>query len=70
MENNLVKYILPKQKAVAEELDCIFLDAYTDLYDIFKSGEGFASDGLHPNDTGYAAMAEYVKENISIDIFF
>lgn len=70
LETNLVKYILPKQKAVAEELDCIFLDAYTDLFDIFKSGEGFASDGLHPNNTGYAAMAEYVKENISIDIFF
>lgn len=70
LEQNLINYILPHQKDVAEELGCTFLDAYTDLYDIFSSGEGFASDGLHPNDTGYAAMAEYVKENISIDIFY
>lgn len=69
-EAGLVDYILPMQKAVAEELGCTLLDAYTDLYDIFISGEGFASDGLHPNDTGYAAMAEYVKANISTDIFF
>lgn len=69
-EASLVTHILPQQKAVANELGCVFLDSYNDLYDIFSSGEGFASDGLHPNNTGYAAMAEYVKNNITLDIFY
>lgn len=69
-EHNLKNYILPKQESVAGELGCTFLDSYNDLYDIFYSGDGFASDYLHPNDTGYKAIAEYVKNKISLDIFY
>lgn len=69
-EPNLKKYILPKQESVAEELGCTFLDSYNDLYELFSSGDGFASDMIHPNDKGYLAIAEYVKQNISLDIFY
>lgn len=69
-EPNLTAYILPKQKSVAEELGCTFLDSYNDLYELFSSGDSFASDMIHPNDKGYAAIAEYVKQNISLDIFY
>lgn len=65
-EPYLKKYILPKQKSVAKELGCTFCDSYNDLYKLFSSGDGFASDKLHPNDKGYAAIAEYVKDNISL----
>lgn len=70
-EPNLKDYIRPKQAAVAKALGCTFLDSYTDL-NIFDSDPDiyFASDMVHPNNEGYAAIAEYVKNNISLEIFY
>ena len=61
-ENKLKKYILPRQREIAEELGCVFIDTYTELYDVL--GGAFASDNVHPNNTGYAAIAELLAEHI------
>ncbi len=65
-ERQLIEYILPLQQEVAKELNCPFIDMYHDLYDYFITGDGFASDNLHPNDAGYLKMAEYIAEKLDI----
>ncbi len=70
LETNLKTYILPRQKKVAENMGCVYLDAYTDLYEYFISGQGFAADKLHPNDAGYAKMAEYISGKMNFDIYY
>lgn len=63
-ESKLKKYILPRQREIAEELGCVFIDTYTELYDVFISGGAFASDKVHPNNSGYAAIAELLAKRL------
>ena len=64
-EKQLKGYILPMQHQAANDLGCIFLDAYHDLYDTFTNHEYLASDNLHPNDAGYKKIAEYIKQKLN-----
>ena len=57
-------------EAVAEKLGLEFIDTYNGTKDIIESKEGLASDMLHANDAGYRALAEYISQNISLDIFY
>ena len=66
-EKQLVDYILPMQREVANELGCPYIDIYHGLYDYFLTGEGFASDNLHPNNAGYRKMAEYIAGNLELN---
>lgn len=61
-EEQLKKYILPMQREVAWETGCEYIDLYSGLYEYFISGEGFASDNLHPNNDGYLKIAEYISQ--------
>lgn len=70
-EGNLVNYILPRQKSVAESHGCVYIDAYTDLYDGCINGNVLSpNDRLHPRDEGYQIMAEYIAPYIDLDILF
>lgn len=64
-EKQLIDYILPMQREVAAELNCPFIDIYHGLYDYFLTGEGFASDNLHPNNEGYRKIAEFIYNSFS-----
>lgn len=63
-EEQLKKYILPMQREAAWELDCEYIDLYNGLYEYFISGNGFASDNLHPNNEGYLKIAEYIADSL------
>jgi len=65
-EELLKKYILPMQQEVAWELGCEYIDLYNGLYEYFISGEGLASDNLHPNNDGYLKIAQYIAQSLDL----
>lgn len=66
-DKQLTNYILPRQKEVANDLGCTFLDTYHDLYKEFTNRENLASDKLHPNNNGYKIIAEYVAKKLKLN---
>ncbi|MBE6728098.1 MAG: hypothetical protein E7562_05585 [Ruminococcaceae bacterium] len=63
-------FVHPQQIAVAEKLGLEFIDTYYGTKEFLENKGGLASDLLHANDAGYRALAEYISQNISLDIFY